>query len=140
MTASDTLHATTVTFGPYGILIRGASGSGKSALALDLMALGATLVADDRTFLQPGPDGPVASCPPTLSGLIEARGIGILRASPAPRTIVRLVIDLDTPETDRLPPHRTVALMGQDVALLHNIDNRHFAAAIVQYVRGGRSE
>lgn len=133
------LHATTVALGPSGVLIRGAAGSGKSALALDLIAWGCALVADDRTQLTATPDGPVASCPPALLGLIEARGVGLLNAAPQPRAFVRLVVDLDQPEPERLPPHRTVALIGHDVALLHNPGTSHFAAAILQYLRAGRN-
>ena len=43
------LHATCVAVDGRGLLILGPSGSGKSALALQLIALGAQLVADDRT-------------------------------------------------------------------------------------------
>ena len=47
--SSDILHATCVAFGANAVLILGAAGSGKSALALQLMALGCDLVSDDRT-------------------------------------------------------------------------------------------
>ena len=63
------------------LLILGASGRGKSALALGLMAAGATLVADDRTHLHARRRRQlVASAPAAIAGLIEARGIGILKA------------------------------------------------------------
>ena len=45
------LHATTVALAGQGVLILGPSGSGKSGLALQLMAMGAELVADDRTIV-----------------------------------------------------------------------------------------
>ena len=61
-------------------LILGASGRGKSTLALTLMAMGATLVSDDGVVLRRAPDGLTASAPPALAGLVEARGIGLLRA------------------------------------------------------------
>ena len=41
------MHATTVALRGRGLLILGPSGSGKSTLALQLMAVGARLVADD---------------------------------------------------------------------------------------------
>jgi len=133
-----TLHATCVAIDGRGVLILGPSGSGKSSLALDLMALGARLVADDRTTIAPGPDAPIATCPPAIRGRIEARGIGILSADPAPPTPVALVVDLGLPEPDRLPPWRTRTIAGHDVALLHNPGSGPFAAAIVQYLRCGR--
>lgn len=134
------LHATCVALDGRGVLILGRSGAGKSSLALELMALGARLVADDRTVVQPGDGAPVASCPPAILGRIEARGIGILRADPAPPVPVALVVDLDRPEPDRLPPRRTRDVAGHPVALVHNPGTGPFAAAIVQYLRGGTIE
>ena len=43
------MHASCVAVQGKGVLILGPSGAGKSSLALQLMALGADLVADDRT-------------------------------------------------------------------------------------------
>ena len=129
------LHATTVARGNRALLITGPSGSGKSSLALRLLALGATLVADDRTFLAPR-DGarPLASAPDTLPAQIEARGLGLIGVPLAPPTPVTAVLDLATPETDRLPPNRVVSLLGAAVPLLHNAESAHFAAALCLYL------
>ena len=52
--------------GSYHFL-SGPSGAGKSSLALQLMAWGADLVADDRTLLRERSDGAIeALAPPTL--------------------------------------------------------------------------
>ncbi|MFZ3585333.1 HPr kinase/phosphorylase [Loktanella sp. DJP18] len=88
MTGPDTVHATAVAIAGRGVLIRGRSGAGKSALALDLMAFGAVLIADDRVHLTRRGDRILATCPPVLSGLTEARGLGLLRATPADVTIL----------------------------------------------------
>jgi HPr kinase/phosphorylase len=136
--APETLHATCVALDGRAVLILGPSGSGKSSLALDLMALGARLVADDRTIVTPGPDAPIATCPPAIRGRIEARGIGILSADPAPATPVALVVDLGQPEPDRLPPRRTRILAGHPVPLVQNPGTGPFAAAILLYLRHGR--
>lgn len=74
------LHATTVAIEGRGLVILGPSGAGKSTLALELMATGAVLVADDRTDLARQGDALIASVPQALAGRIEARGIGILGA------------------------------------------------------------
>ncbi len=140
MADTVTLHASCVALDGRGVLILGRSGAGKSSLALELMALGARLVADDRTVLHPGNGAPVASCPPTILGRIEARGLGILAADPAPPVPVVLVVDLDTPEAERLPPRRFRDLVGHPVSVLHNPGTGPFAAAIVQYLRGGLIE
>lgn len=134
----DTLHASCVSLDQNAVLILGASGAGKSGLALQLMALGAALIADDRTVLTRRDDVVMASCPPTLSGMIEARHVGILAADPAPPAPVRLVVDLNVDETDRLPPFREVTLLGCKVNLLHRAAHAHFPSAILQYLKGGR--
>lgn len=119
-------------------MILGPSGAGKSALALQLMALGAQLVADDRTVLhQDGPDI-WASSPDSIRGMIEARGIGILTAQPCTRARVHLVVDLARSETDRLPPLRHYSLFDQQRPLLYRVAAAHFPAAIIQFLKGGR--
>lgn len=137
------LHASCVAFDQRGVLILGASGRGKSGLALCLMGYGAGLVADDRTclYLEDGDGGPrvVADAPPILRGLIEARGVGILKADPVGPASVALVVDLDQVEDNRLPPLRSINLLGQDLPFIHMVDSPAFPAAILQYLKGGRS-
>ena len=134
------VHATTVALGDRGVLILGPSGSGKSALALHLMALGARLVADDRTILTSTPQGLVASCPPAGRGLIEARGVGILCAPTLDHVIIVLAVDLAQQETDRLPPRRKVTLHGHDIDLVHGVTSAHFPSSLWCYVTHGRQE
>lgn len=134
------LHASAVAFKGKAALILGASGSGKSSLALELMALGADLVADDQAELwQDEPrQGLSVRCPPAIFGLVEARGLGLLRANAAAEAKVTLVVDLDVSETERLPPYRQISLLGQSLPLVHRVDARHFPAALMQYLRSGR--
>ncbi|SEN73271.1 Hpr(Ser) kinase/phosphatase [Pseudorhodobacter antarcticus] len=134
----QTVHATCVAVGGFGILITGASGQGKSGLGLHLMALGAQLIADDQTILTPQGNTIIATCPPPLFGLIEARGIGLLHASPAPHAQIHLVIDLDQTETQRLPPKRSTQLLGVAIDLVFWSTYRHFPYGIMQLARGGR--
>jgi HPr kinase/phosphorylase len=133
------LHASCVSLDGKGVLVLGRSGSGKSALALAMMAFGARLVADDRTCLAGEGEAVVASAPATLQGLIEARGVGILRADPDSSAVVVVVVDLDRPETERLPPHRRITLLGRDVALVHGHGIASLPAMLLQYLRGGRA-
>ncbi|MFZ9950137.1 MAG: HPr kinase/phosphorylase, partial [Gemmobacter sp.] len=60
------LHASCVAFAGRGVLILGPSGSGKSGLALGLIALGAGLVADDAVLIAPEGEGVRAARPPGL--------------------------------------------------------------------------
>lgn len=133
----ETLHATAVAHGGWAVLIVGASGSGKSGLALDLMARGAVLVADDRVILRKREAGVHAFCPEALCGMIEARGVGILRAEYRDDMPVALVVDLDREEAARLPPRRATVLLGIKVPLIHKVASAHFPAAILQYLSGG---
>jgi HPr kinase/phosphorylase len=140
------LHASCVAFGGPGVgsgdwrglLILGAAGSGKSALALGLMALGARLVADDRTHLTRRGGAVMARAPEAIAGLIEARGLGILGAEALDEVALEVVIDLDGPAPERLPPRRTLSLLDCDFPLLHGPASPCLPAALLQYFKGGR--
>jgi len=133
-----TLHATTVATEGRGLVILGPGGSGKSALALQLMAWGASLVADDTTRLEALKDGLRASAAPATRGLIEARGVGILRAPSIPGATVMLAVDLGETETDRLPPQRTIRFLDREVPLILRSNAPLFAAAVWQCLKTGR--
>ncbi len=100
-------------------MLRGASGAGKSDLALR-MIMGpiltgpdgqqrprAQLVADDQVLLSL--DGPhlTASPPEQIAGLIEVRGVGIIRHAFAAPIALALIVDLvareDVPRMSRSP-------------------------------------
>ncbi|MHC0051859.1 HPr kinase/phosphorylase [Actibacterium sp. D379-3] len=132
------LHASCVALSGRGVLILGASGTGKSALALDLMARGAALVADDRTCLTSRDGGLIASAPAPIRGMIEARGVGLLAAETCGAAPVVLAIDMNRIEDERLPPRRDTTILGCRLDLLHKVEHTHFPAAIVQYLKGGR--
>lgn len=137
--ASDTLHASCVAVDGRGLLILGPSGAGKSALALRMISLGAALVSDDLTRVDLDDERLVARCPnPDLSGLIEARGTGILRAPSVGSTVVTLAVDLGRSETDRLPPTRQITILGCAVDLVLHAKNDHFPDALMLYLRHGR--
>lgn len=138
MHAETTLHGTCVANGPSGLLIIGASGSGKSALALKLMAMGSELVADDRVIVENSDDVLIARCPKTIKGMIEARGVGLLAAHPQPTTLVNCVVDLDQIEPDRLPPRRSITILGVEVQLVFGKDSPNLAAALIQLMKIGR--
>jgi HPr kinase/phosphorylase len=132
------LHATTVAHGGRALLLTGAPGAGKSSLALALIAQGASLVADDRTLLTA--DGPSlrAAPPAAIAGLIEARHIGILRLPYASDVPLGLAVDLDTAETDRLPPARQVVYLGRTVALLRRADGPHVVPSLLHCLAQSR--
>lgn len=131
------VHGSCVAAHGHGVLIVGPSGSGKSSLALHLMALGARLVSDDQTVLIRQGERVQATAPAAISGMIEARGVGLLRADAFGLAHLALVIDLGTAERDRLPPPRMASLLGTPLRLLHKSDNSAFPAAIMQYLKAG---
>ena len=133
------LHATTVALSDRGVLILGPSGSGKSSLALSLLALGCCLISDDQTLLRKDGTGLSASCPnPDLQGVIEARGIGLLKLSSQPSVTLSLVVDMGRAETERLPPQRCEQILQMPLPLVLGAQNPHLAQAILLLLRGGR--
>lgn len=134
------LHASCVALDGRGLLILGPSGSGKSGLALRLMALGARLVADDQTEVVAQGGALIARAPATISGLIEARGVGILRADPLPQAAIVLAVDLGQQEVQRLPRRHVITLQGVTIDLVLASQSAHFEAALCCYLRGQRFE
>ena len=140
MTEALTLHATTVAFEDRAILLTGASGSGKSSLALQLMAIGATLVADDQTVLTLHGSRIIATCPAAIAGMIEARGVGLLNAPHLARASVAMVVDLDRAQTDRLPVHKDITILRQRLSLVLGSKSAHFPSSLKHYVLFGRRD
>ena len=129
------LHASTVVVNGRAVAITGPSGAGKSAFALALIARGATLLADDITWLERQGGVIVAHCPAALAGRIEARGIGILETHAAPPTPLHAIVDLGTPETARLPVRKSIILLGVDIRVFHSPAMSHFIDAIMIYMK-----
>jgi HPr kinase/phosphorylase len=107
------VHATCIAFDGHGILLRGASGSGKSDLALRAIDHGAQLVADDQVVLARDGADMIASAPASLHGLIEIRGVGVMRMDAAAQAKIALVADMTDPHTiERLPDRRHCDIDG----------------------------
>ena len=109
------VHASAVRVGDRAVLIRGASGAGKSRLAFDLILAGragqippAVLVGDDRVHLWASQGRLMVRPARELAGLIEIRGLGIRRCDFADEAIVGLVVDLAAEDAERLPPPETL--------------------------------
>lgn len=96
--------------GGRAVLIAGASGAGKSDLALRLIDRGARLVSDDYTVLRREGDRLIASAPATIAGRIEIRGVGIVAMEPLAEAPVCLLINLEA-APERLPEPRTAAFL-----------------------------
>ena len=99
-----------------GVLIEGPSGSGKSDLALRALDQGFRLVADDRVLVWACEGRLYGRAPETLSGLIEARGVGVLPVAPVAFCDIALLVRLEAPE--RLPDPATETILGVAVLRL----------------------
>lgn len=132
------LHATTVAHHGRAMALLGPSGSGKSSLALQLIALGAVLVSDDRTHLQREGATIFTAPPPNLAGLIEARHVGILALPHLTQVPLAQVVDLDELETDRLPSLRHIKLLGVELPLFRRAEGPHFPTALLHCLSGSR--
>lgn len=106
------VHASAVAVAGRGLLITGATGAGKTTLALEMIALGAVLVGDDRIRVTAGPGGLMLSASPAIAGLAEVRGFGLARLETSPPVPLALIADLDRAEPERLPPARQQDLSG----------------------------
>lgn len=114
-----TTHGTCLRLRGTGVLLRGPSGCGKSDLALRLIDAGADLVADDRVELCLEDGQVVAAAPAVLAGLLEVRGVGIVRLPALPSCPVGLVVDLVPRDAvERLPPGEAAVLLDRPLARL----------------------
>jgi hypothetical protein len=114
------VQASAVSIGGAALLIEGPPGSGKSSLALALIDRGAGLIGDDGVTLIADGARLIASPPPNIAGLIEVRGVGLVRLPPAPPAPVALILTLGGPEPARMPdlPLPTRVIAGVAVPVL----------------------
>lgn len=121
-----------------GVLLLGASGTGKSALALKLMAYGAHLVADDRVILSAQDGRVLARAPDAIKGRIEARGIGVIDAIPLEQCAIRLVVNLDRVSDQRLPHPQHALFHDVAIPLISAVQHDYFAPAILQILKASQ--
>ena len=99
-----------------GALIEGPSGAGKSDLALRALAQGFRLVADDRVVLWPSDGRLFGRAPDALHGLIEVRGLDVVRTEALPLCEIGLLARIGSPE--RLPEPAFDDILGVRVPTL----------------------
>jgi serine kinase of HPr protein (carbohydrate metabolism regulator) len=93
-----------------GVLIEGASGSGKSDLALRALDQGFRLVADDRVILWVSGGRLFGRAPDILFGRLEVRGLDVIDVPALSLAEVALVAHCGSPE--RMPEPLFEDLLG----------------------------
>lgn len=136
-TAPEIVHGTCVAWEGRAAILFGRSGSGKSAVALQTMAMGADLVADDQVRIAADNGVLTASAPPRLAGLIEARGIGLLRVRHVASARIVLAVDLEMNETERLPQLRTRRITSECVPLIAGAERPYLSQVVLACLRHG---
>ena len=109
------MHATCVDINGSGVLIVGRSGSGKSSLAINLIALGSTLVADDQCELVKKNNKLCVFKPTSLPSSIEIRGIGLVSVPMVVETSLDWVVNMDEAEKERMPDLRFTEIDGYKI-------------------------
>ena len=117
----DTLlvHATAIAMEGDAILLRGPPGAGKSDLALRLIEGGARLLADDQTLLRRADNHVFVRAPAAIAGLIEVRGVGVMRVDSLDEAPLALVVDLvPSAQIERIPDNRFEVVLGLTIPLM----------------------
>jgi serine kinase of HPr protein (carbohydrate metabolism regulator) len=107
------------------VLVLGGSGSGKSDLMLRALGQGFRLVADDRTLVWSSGGKAFGRAPESLCGLIELRGVGVLREPALPMAEIALAVRCsDAHEIERAPEtaFETIAGIQAPLVRLHAPD------------------
>ena len=117
-----------------GALVQGPSGVGKSDLALRALEWGFRLVADDRVLVFVSQGRLFGRAPDTLRGLIEVRGLGVIRQSALDYAPIALSVRCKpTPaEVQRLPEVRLESLLGLDLPVFEVWPLEHTAPAKIR--------
>lgn len=139
------IHANALVLGETGLLLRGPSGSGKSALSLELIALArsrgdfGSLIADDRVLMETRHGRLLARPHPQIAGMIEARGMGLLRQPYEAVGVIHALIDLTTAAAlTRLPDDAASTATLLDVSLPRRCvarENMRAAVMISEFIQ-----
>lgn len=113
------VHGTAIVVGERGLIFIGPSGIGKSMMAFTCLAIArragafSALISDDQVFITQQDGRIVANCPPSISGLMELRGSGIVKMEHVKSAPLDLAVQLfSVPGAERLPPENECWQIG----------------------------
>ena len=121
------MHGTAISWQGKGVLLVGNPGAGKSYLARLMMDRGWSLVGDDQVHLIKQSSGVFLVGDTRLKGILEVRGLGITRVTPAPPAKLCLVVSVETPESQanqmpegdaRMPSQANVIYLGHQIPFI----------------------
>ena len=133
------MHASCVDVNGSGVLIVGRSGSGKSSLAINLLALGSKLVADDQCELVKKNNKIRISKPASLPNSVEIRGVGLVSVPMVIETSLDWVVNMDEAETERMPNLRFTEIDGYRVPTVFGKDMDELGSRIYVLVSNALS-
>ena len=133
------MHATCVDVNGSGVLIVGHSGSGKSSLAINLLALGSKLVADDQCALVKKNKKFRVFKPASLPKSIEIRGVGLVSVPMVGETSLDWIVNMDEVEKERMPTPRFTEIGGLRVPTVFGKDMDDLASRIYVLVSNALS-
>lgn len=117
------MHASVVSVKGQAVLLRGPSGFGKSDLALRMMDQGAELVSDDYVELDVQNGQIIARPPIAIQGLMEVRGLGVIKVRHLHEAVVKLAFNLVAPGVvDRVPVYRSRLFIDGSAVPLFSLD------------------
>ncbi|MEL0106742.1 MAG: HPr kinase/phosphorylase [Rhodospirillales bacterium] len=116
MTETAQIHGTCIAIDDAAIVLLGPPGCGKSDLALRLIDAGATLIADDRIDIKRAGNNLIVSPPVNIAGLIEVRGIGIVKTVHRESGVLTTAFELVPPEhIERMPQPLHWSMLGLSI-------------------------
>lgn len=129
-------HACALEINETGILIKGASGSGKTSLMLGLLEratlenMNAFMITDDQVFLKREHNSLIASAPQAIAGMVELRGYGIMEKCHKPSSNLDLVVEItEDKRIDRMPEKKYYIFEGLKLPMLE-VPLRHENQAV----------
>lgn len=123
-------------------MIRGRPGSGKSSLAMNVIALGASLVSDDVVAISDEGGLTVHAPNEPFSGLFDLREVGLMRIPHVPRARLGFIVDIKpwqgAPDPmQRAPAPSTAELLGRSVPRYKVLISSATAAVLWTLLAGG---
>jgi len=126
---SETVHATSVAIGGIGVLLIGASGAGKSDLALRLIDEGAALISDDYTLAHAHDGRLLLRAPEAIAGKLEIRHLGLVDMAHVQDVPAGLAVRLDE-KPERMPEHVPTILLAGIALPLVTLNAREASAPV----------